>query len=206
MALTPEAMAFDRGLDLSFGGFSSTRSARRRASAPRRRSMSRSKRWRRRRSKASCRTEKRLRTKAVCAPTISPPSYDGKRIGSSSDVTGGRRRFPDMAIADQEVPRSRKLEGVRFLDLGSFGGRCLHLGSELVSGEYMPRPGNRCLDLGMDEMPRCGYEIPISRKICLDLGSACPVKQTVRHREARSISTWRGLANRRIIRTIRLGP
>ena len=88
-----------------------------------------------------------------------------------------------MVTAEKELPRSRKIEGVRFLDLGRFGRRCLHLGSERVSGEEMPKSGNRCLDLGMAEMPRCGYEIPRSRKICLDLGSACPVKQTVRREE-----------------------
>ncbi len=84
-----------------------------------------------------------------------------------------------MIIADQQVPRSRKLERQRFLDIGSSGRRCLDLGSSRVSGEEMPRSGNRCLDLGMAEMPRCGYEMPRSRKICLDLGSACPLKQTV---------------------------
>ncbi len=87
-----------------------------------------------------------------------------------------------MATVEQEVPRSRKFERQRFLDIGSSGRRWLELGRASVSGGEMPRSGNRCLDLGMAEMPRCGYEIPRSRKICLDLGSACPVKQTVRSR------------------------
>ncbi len=84
-----------------------------------------------------------------------------------------------MATVEQEVPRSRKLEGTRFLDVGTSGRRCRDLGSARVRGEEMPRSGNRCLDLGMAEMPRCGHEMPRSRKICLDLGRACPVKQTV---------------------------
>ncbi len=96
------------------------------------------------------------------------------------DAAGRRWRCLDMVTAEQELPGSRNIEGSRFLDLGTSGGRCLDLGSAKVSGEEMPRSGNRCLDLVMAGMPRPRNRVPTFRKTCLHLGSACPVKQTVR--------------------------
>ncbi len=66
-----------------------------------------------------------------------------------------------MGAARYELPRSRKLEGTRCLDLGTWRcdvPRCRHLGT-------------RCLDLGSqgDGMPRSrnrgiGHQVPTSRK------------------------------------------
>ncbi len=103
----------------------------------------------------------------------------GRRRVAGLDAAGGWCRCLDLETAGHEIPRSRNLEGARFLDLGTSGRRCLDLGSARVSGEEVARCGNRCLDLGRAEMARCGYEVPRSRKICLHLGRACPHKQTV---------------------------
>ena len=52
--------------------------------------------------------------------------------------------------------------------------RCLDVGTAWLT---VPRFRNRGVEY---KVPRCGYLAPRFRNRCLDLGTACPVKQTVR--------------------------